>query len=159
MQLLVEGGDHRIRRLQRAADGKIVRGFHYRFPPRAPVSGEPSGTQNRLGRRGTPDRLPQMEADVILESPSRRIILDAKYRNALGGRFGGKLHSHNLYQLLTYLRNREATALPGAKHEGILLYPTVDAPMAVDVCLEGYSIPAASILLRAGAASIGICCS
>ena len=91
-------------------------------------------------------RLPQMEADLILESPSRRIILDTKYyRSALGGRFGGKLHSENLYQLLTYVRNREATTRAGAKHEGMLLYPTVDASLAVDVCLEGFWIRARSI--------------
>ena len=58
---------------------------------------------------------------------SRRIIMDAKYyREALGGRYGGKLHSNNLFQLLAYLRNREATVTQGARHEGILLYPTVD---------------------------------
>ena len=111
---------------------------------------------NLRGRRiawadeGTPDhyrsKIPQMEADAILEAPSRRIIMDAKYyREALGGRFGGKLRSPNLYQLLTYLRNREATAGPGARHEGLLLYPTVDAPVVVDVCLEGFPIRARSI--------------
>ena len=117
---------------------------------------------NHSGRRiawadqGTPEshrsKIPRMEADVILEPPeplearSRRIIMDAKYyREALGGRYGGKLHSNNLYQLLAYLRNREATAGPGARHEGILLYPTVDAKVKVDVCLEGFSIQARSI--------------
>ena len=63
---------------------------------------------------GTPDhqrsKLPQMQADVILEAPDRWIIMDAKYyREALRGRYGGKLHSDNLYQLLAYLRNRGAT--------------------------------------------------
>ena len=92
--------------------------------------------------------LPRMEADVILESANRRIILDAKYyREAFGGRFGGKLHSANLYQLLAYLRNREATEAPGPKHEGILLYPTVDETVAVDECLEGFPISARSINL------------
>ena len=91
-------------------------------------------------------KLPRMEADVILESPNRRIIMDAKYyREAFGGRFGGKLHSANLYQLLAYLRNREATEASGPKHEGILLYPTVDTPVSVDVCLEGFPIRARSI--------------
>ena len=99
---------------------------------------------------GTPDhqrsKLPQMQADVILEAPDRRIIMDAKYyKEALGGRYGGKLHSNNLYQLLAYLRNREATESSGPKHEGILLYPTVDAPVTVDVCLEGFSVQARSI--------------
>ena len=99
---------------------------------------------------GTPDhqrsKLPQMVADVILEAPDRRIIMDAKYyREALGGRYGGKLHSNNLYQLLAYLRNREATGASGPRHEGILLYPTVDEPVAVDIRLEGFSIRACSI--------------
>ena len=89
-----------------------------------------------------------MEADVILEAPSRRIIIDAKYyRESLGGRFGGKLHSNNLYQLLAYLRNREGTETPGPKHEGILLYPTVDESVAVDVHLEGFSVRARSVNL------------
>ena len=99
---------------------------------------------------GTPDhqrsKLPRMEADVILEASDRRIIMDAKYyRESLGGRYGGKLHSNNLYQLLAYLRNREATEPPGPKHEGVLLYPVVDAALAADVCLEGFSIRARSI--------------
>ena len=86
-------------------------------------------------------KVPEMEADLILESPDRRIIMDAKfYQNALGGRFGGKLHSDNLYQLLAYLRNRDATAAPGPKHDGILLYPSVNSTVAVDVCLEGFPI-------------------
>ena len=93
-------------------------------------------------------KLPRMEADVILEAPGRRIILDAKYyREAFGGRYGGKLHSNNLYQLLAYLRNREATETSGPKHEGILLYPTVDEQIAVDVRLEGFSIRARTVNL------------
>lgn len=111
---------------------------------------------NHRGRRiawddeGTPDdqrsKIPQMEADVILEGPDRRIIMDAKfYQESLGGRYGGKLHSNNLYQLLAYLRNREATATPGPQHEGVLLYPVVEASLAVDVRLEGFSIRARSI--------------
>ena len=91
-------------------------------------------------------KIPRMEADVILEGPKRRIILDTKYyQEALGGRYGGKLRSDNLYQLLAYLRNREATAKPGPRHEGILLYPVVDAPLAIDVRLEGFAIRARGI--------------
>ena len=72
-------------------------------------------------------RIPVMNADVILESTERRIILDTKYyRDALARGRGpgtGKLHSANLYQLLAYLRNRQATRPDGPVHEGILLYP------------------------------------
>ncbi|MCY3701880.1 MAG: hypothetical protein OXG16_04245 [Rhodospirillales bacterium] len=104
----------------------------------------------RWARDGTHEeersKLPRMEADAILEAEDRRIIVDAKYyAEALGGRFGGKLHSDNLYQLLAYLRNREATEAPGAAHEGILLYPTVGQAVSARVKLEGHEIQACSI--------------
>ena len=96
--------------------------------------------------------IPRMEADVILESTNRqigprRIVLDTKfYSEALSGRGGArKLRSTNLYQLLAYLRNREATTHPGSRHEGILLYPMTDAPLKVDVRLEGFWVRARSI--------------
>ena len=94
-------------------------------------------------------RIPQMEADVILEAPDRRIIMDAKfYRQALSTRYGtSKLRSENLYQLLAYLRNREAREAAGPRHEGMLLYPTVDETVDVDVRLEGFRVSARSINL------------
>ena len=93
-------------------------------------------------------RIPRMEADVILEGSNRRIIMDAKfYREAFQSQYGGKpkMRSAHLYQLLAYLRNREATETPGPKHEGILLYPVVDTQVAADLRLEGFSIRARSI--------------
>ena len=110
----------------------------------------PGGRTIRWVDEGTPrhqrSNIPVMEADVILEATDRRIIIDAKYyREALKGRSGPKLRSAHLYQLLAYLRNREATGPPGARHEGILLYPTVDVPLSVEVCLEGFRIQARSI--------------
>lgn len=91
-------------------------------------------------------KIPQMEADVILEAPHRRIIVDTKfYQETLGGRIGDKLHSANLYQMLAYLRNREATASTGAPHEGLLLYPTTGEHVSVDVQLEGHLIRARTI--------------
>ena len=95
-------------------------------------------------------RIPVMETDVILESPKRRIILDTKfYRDALArgrGSGTGKLHSNNLYQLLAYLRNRQATRPDGARHEGVLLYPQVGAePLRAEVRLEGFQIQARTV--------------
>ena len=110
----------------------------------------PRGRTIAWDTEGTADeqssKIPRMEADVILEGQDRRIIMDAKYYSkALDGRYDEKLRSNHLYQLLAYLRNREATKAPGPRHEGILLYPTVDAPVAVDVCLEGFPVRARSI--------------
>ena len=91
--------------------------------------------------------IPRMEADVVLESRRRRIVLDTKYyQQALSNHHGvRKLRSEHLFQLLAYLRNREATSKPGPRHEGILLYPVVDEPLKVDVRLEGFSIRARGI--------------
>ena len=96
-------------------------------------------------------RIPVMTADVILESPERRIILDTKYyQDALARRHGtgtGKLHSGNLYQLLAYLRNRQATNPGRPMHEGILLYPEVGQPLRADVRLEGFRVQARTVNL------------
>ena len=96
-------------------------------------------------------RIPVMEADVILESPERRIILDTKYyRDALAlgrGSGTGKLHSRNLYQLLAYVRNRQGTSPGEPVHEGILLYPEVREPLRVDIRLEGFRIQARTVNL------------
>ncbi len=96
-------------------------------------------------------RIPAMEADVILESSERRIVLDTKYyRNALArgrGAGTGKLHSGNLYQLLAYVRNRQGTNPGRPVHEGILLYPEVREPLRVDIRLEGFRIQARTVNL------------
>ena len=97
-------------------------------------------------------RIPVMDADVILESAERRIILDTKYyKDALArgrGSGTGKLHSANLYQLLAYVRNRQATRPDGPRHEGMLLYPQVgDEPLRADIRLEGFRIQARTVNL------------
>ena len=110
---------------------------------RIPWSGAAAGGDNKT-------KIPIMEADVLLDAPHRRIILDTKfYGHAFGGRGSTeKLHSSNLYQLLTYLRNRE-NMLPGeAKHDGILLYPVVAKPIHAEVQLEGFRIQARGINLN-----------
>ncbi len=90
--------------------------------------------------------IPGMEADIILESNDRRIIVDTKwYREPLSDWHGSpKLRSGHLYQLLAYLRNRTA-AKPDLPHEGLLLYAQVEAGFKIDVRLEGFDIQARTI--------------
>ncbi len=91
--------------------------------------------------------IPGMEADAILESNERRIILDTKYyKEALSTRYGSrKLHSEHLFQLLAYLRNRQAALPTGPRHEGILLYPRVETDLRINVRLEGFEIHARTV--------------
>ena len=88
--------------------------------------------------------LTNMYCDVYLESSDRRIVLDTKYYQQSTNTYGN-LRSEHLYQLLAYLRNREATTPDGPKHEGILLYPVVNESFEADVVLEGFSIKARSV--------------
>ena len=102
------------------------------------------------GREGTPDAnralVPGMKADLVLESSHRRIIIDTKfYRTVLPG---GKLSSSNLYQLVAYLRNRQATLSDGPHHEGILLYARPGKSVRADVRLEGFRVRARTVDLN-----------
>ena len=92
--------------------------------------------------------VPGMQADVILESKSRqrRIILDTKFYTTVLK--GGKLNSGHLYQLLAYLRNRQARRPVGAQHEGILLYAQSDERVRANIRLEGFRIQARTVDLN-----------
>jgi 5-methylcytosine-specific restriction enzyme subunit McrC len=98
-------------------------------------------TKPRWNAKATPDNLqylPAMITDVTLKSPQRTIIIDAKYyRDALQSNFGNKkVHSHNLYQLMAYLRGSHEKL--GESVEGMLLYPvgeqTIDLSYVIDGC-------------------------
>ena len=87
------------------------------------------------------DALPGMLTDVTLESPERNIIIDCKfYKEALTQRWGKQtVHSANLYQLFSYLKNKEKDS--GWENcEGILLYPTVQESYDFNYTLAGHKV-------------------
>lgn len=75
---------------------------------------------------GFRDMLPKMETDITLQHGTRTLIIDAKYyeRN-LKEQYGkASLPTNNLYQIFTYVKNKEVE-LAGKEHErvaGMLLY-------------------------------------
>lgn len=84
-----------------------------------PVSGKPEDIE----------LLPVMRTDVSLLSPSRHIVIDAKfYSETLTARFDKKrIREKHLYQLFAYLSNiRAAAEADSVAVEGMLLYPRVD---------------------------------
>lgn len=74
--------------------------------------------------------LPSMFTDVTLRSPTRTIVIDAKFylQTLVVGRFGSqsKVRSAHLYQLMSYLMNMAKREGPDAHAEGLLLYPCTD---------------------------------
>lgn len=75
------------------------------------------------------DLLPVMQTDIMLSYREKVLIIDAKYyAHSMQVQYGvHTLHSNNLYQIFTYVKNKE-TELIGAPHEvsGMLLYARTD---------------------------------
>lgn len=73
--------------------------------------------------------LPIMQSDIMLSYQNRILIIDAKYYDqTMQVRFNKRiLHSANLYQIFTYVKNKE-TELADLPHEisGMLLYAKTD---------------------------------
>lgn len=73
--------------------------------------------------------LPVMQTDIMLSQGNRTLIIDAKYYSHSTQKQYDKhtLHSGNLYQIFTYVKNKEAE-LSDQPHEvsGMLLYARTD---------------------------------
>jgi 5-methylcytosine-specific restriction enzyme subunit McrC len=54
--------------------------------------------------------LPMMQTDITISSGEKVLIIDAKYytRNTQVQHDREKVHSHNLYQIFTYVKNKDA---------------------------------------------------
>ena len=78
---------------------------------------------------GMSDMLPVMQTDIMLSYGSRVLIIDAKYyAHTTQKQYDiHTLHSANLYQIFTYVKNKEAE-LANVPHEvsGMLLYARTD---------------------------------
>ena len=78
---------------------------------------------------GNSDMLPVMQTDITLSKGNRFLIIDAKYYSHTTQQVYDTrtLHSGNLYQIFTYVKNKEAE-LSTVPHEvsGMLLYAKTD---------------------------------
>lgn len=79
-----------------------------------------------------PLNMPEMRSDVYLSNRGKKLIIDAKYYNrTMLEHFGKKTyHSHNLYQIYTYVKN-EDKARDGSV-SGMLLYAKTDEDVTPD---------------------------
>lgn len=84
---------------------------------------------------GRGDLLPVMQSDVVLSHKNRTLIIDAKYYAcALQRHYDVRTqHSHNLYQIFTYVKNKEASLLRQPHTvSGMLLYAKTDEDICPD---------------------------
>lgn len=84
---------------------------------------------------GFSDMLPVMQSDITLSKGNRTLIIDAKYyaHNTQTQYDVHTLHSGNLYQIFTYVKNKDAE-YGDAPHEvsGMLLYAKTDEQIQPD---------------------------
>lgn len=84
------------------------------------------------------DMLPGMRTDITIERENRVLIIDTKwYGSTTGGMRGGKIHSQNLYQIFSYVKNRDA-GFGSEPHEvaGMLLYARTRRRLQPDVTYQ-----------------------
>lgn len=77
------------------------------------------------------DLLPTMQSDIMLTYGNKTLIIDAKYySHTTQVQYGvHTLHSNNLYQIFTYVKNKAAT---GSEVSGMLLYARTDEQIHPD---------------------------
>lgn len=77
---------------------------------------------------GVIDLLPRMRSDVMIESDTKTLIIDAKYYDSslqTNTRFGNQtIHSNNLYQIYSYVKNKDVSH--SGLVSGMLLYANTD---------------------------------
>ena len=89
---------------------------------------------------GEDDMLPVMQSDIMIESKENVLIIDAKYYSHSTQEQYSKrtIHSSNLYQIFTYVKNKEVElAGTGKRTAGMLLYAGTDDNVQPD---QEYSI-------------------
>ena len=114
-----------LRRIYEAAVGGLLR---VALPAPWHVRG---GKQHRwpVGDHsaGAPGLLPIMRTDIILEAPTRRIIIETKFADALtASQFGAlKISPKHVFQLYGYVQSQDGVDFLSGSTEGVLLYPVV----------------------------------
>lgn len=93
--------------------------------------------------------LPIMRPDIHLEKGDQHILIDTKYYAHTLQTYHGKntIHSENLYQLFSYLKNAEARGPAYNDAEGILLYPAVGEKIVFGAVIQGHRVRVCTVNL------------
>ena len=99
------------------------------------------------------DLLPEMNADAVLWSSGRALVVECKfYHETLQpGRMSvkPKLRSQHLYQVTAYVENLRRCLPADCELEGILIYPAVNTCIQEDLMLSGKQMKVRTLELNA----------
>jgi 5-methylcytosine-specific restriction enzyme subunit McrC len=109
----------------------ILEYYRKEFPQLSPNASQIKWALND----GVGEMLPIMQTDIMLSKGSTVLIIDAKYYSRImQTQYGARtLHSGNLYQIFTYVKNKDKE-FGGKDHEvsGMLLYAATDEAIQPD---------------------------
>ena len=150
-----ERGAEELRRLYEAA----VRGFYRAVLPLewSVADGE---TQHRWplvdATAGLEAILPIMKTDTLLQSSTRRIVVETKFADALKpNQYGvSKLSRDHIFQLYAYVQSQHESDELAQATEGVLLYPVVGQHLDESATVQGHRYRFLTVDLGASAAAI-----
>ncbi len=114
----------------------------------------------QLSDEDTKFMLPEMKSDIMLSYKDKTLIIDAKYyeHSVQTSQYGvSSLHSGNLYQIFTYVKNKQVQVEEGHEVAGMLLYAKTDGaiiPNKNSYNMSGNKITADSLDLNCDFADI-----
>lgn len=127
--------------------------YKYHYPmlnPAAPFIEWQTGTDQDVSQ------LPRMKTDVVLTCNARALIIDTKYyTQSMQKHYDTyKLHSSNLYQMFTYLKNYQG--VHNAHVDGLILYAKTNATVSPNtrVQVSGHMLTVISLDLNVDFAQI-----
>lgn len=105
---------------------------------------------------GLATMLPIMKTDTLLESPSRRIIVETKFADALKpNQFGAAtLSRDHVFQLYAYVQSQHGKDALSTTAEGVLLYPVVGQHLDESATIQGHRYRFLTVDLAGSAAAI-----
>lgn len=141
MLLTTEAGDNKLRAfLDDQRMSQLFERFVYEYYAQEYMSLTVSAPQIKWAvDDGLNNLLPTMQSDIVLGRDSRIVIIDTKYYSrSMQEYFGARtIHSGNLYQIFTYVKNKQAELeQQSAKVSGILLYARTDEDVQPDVSYQ-----------------------
>jgi len=114
--------------LSRLYEKFVLEYFRYHHPDLRPSSSQVAWNVEE----GDADLLPAMKTDITLRHGGRTLIIDTKFYSRITREHFDRqtLHSGNLYQIFTYVKNQDTSGTGSVS--GMLLYARTDEEIAPD---------------------------
>lgn len=97
-----------------------------------------------------------MRTDTLLQSETRRIIVETKFADALKpNQYGSpRLSRDHIFQLYAYVQSQHGTDELSGSAEGVLLYPVVGKHLDESATIQGHRYRFLTVDLRSDASHI-----